>query len=187
MGDIMVVIYVVTRNSSCYTEHDFSTAAVEMDDLDAALRRISTSMFDDYSLEHYMRSKRLYALRDWSPDGKRRVTWDDQWARYTGVAHFTIEQWAPGADRPAKSWSVEFDRWFKRRILERGWSDSDTKAHWDKVRGDIDTIRQCIEPQTFKVPELSHAERQAWVTSYGNQGLEPPESWSDSDSSCQDT
>lgn len=180
------MIYVVTRNSSCYSEHDFSTLAVEMDDLDAALKRISASMFDDYSLRHYMRTERFYAIRDWGFDGKRRVMWNDQWARYIGVALFTVEQWAPGADRPTKSWTVGFDRWFKRRILEEGWSDSETKAHWDKCKGDIDIIRQCIEPQTFKIPELSRAERQAWVTAYGNEGFETPENWSDSDSSSQD-
>lgn len=175
------MIHVVTKDASCYDIRDFSTVAVDADGLDATLGRVSTLLFDDYNLENFMRSKRFFAFRDWGLDGKRRIKLDDQWERYRGGSLFKIEGWVPGQQAPTESWTVGFDTWFKERILTEGWEDSETRMQWDKVRCDPDVMRQCIQPQTFKVPQLDQKMRRAWVEKYGSEG--PDCTWSDSDSS----
>ena len=168
------MIYVVTRNASCYSDHDFSTMAVEVDDYPAALKRISQNMYGDIEMEHYLRSKRFHVSQRYRFNGSTTNDWDDQWVRYAGVSTYEVEGWIPGSEAPQCVWKVCFDKWFKRTIVEDDLSDEDIRKTWPCLRGDVQAMQRFTLPKhevtNLKQPGLTEKQRQDWVKQYGYEG-----------------
>lgn len=156
----MPKVYVVTRNASCYSDHDFSTMCVELDDFGKACRQVALHMFAHADPKFYCKSNRFHDY------GRQRL--DDHWRRYSGTSIYQIECWQPGDDKPEEVWHVNFDRWFKHRIIDENMSDDKTLREWERLTGNTDAMDEYLDTElSAKIEALSEEDERTWVSEHG--------------------
>ncbi|RYF11609.1 MAG: hypothetical protein EOO77_19025 [Oxalobacteraceae bacterium] len=165
-------VWVVTRNSSSYSDHDFSTMAVETDSFSSAVKRVEAEVLTEDMPDMYLRGQRFDAYRHISWRGGTVISWEDHWTRYTALSKYTVEQWEPGAERPERSWRLDLDKCMKERIVREDWDDGATRQYWRELRreGLAAFMRDVDAAPLGVVACLTKEDRKEWTKRFGFQG-----------------